>query len=153
MLARAEALCKDRERLERLLDMGVELLRDALVLRETGEEKLLVDVQGAGPAPGVGRAVPAAAAAQGHGAVHRKPEPARAAGERAACGRESAHGAGELTPRQAGLRGRMSEQKRESLMTEETLDKTIKIAGVRFRENWKVYDFDATDIEVASATG
>lgn len=24
-----------------------------------------------------------------------------------------------------------------------------KIAGVRFRENWKVYDFDATDIEVA----
>jgi cell fate regulator YaaT (PSP1 superfamily) len=25
----------------------------------------------------------------------------------------------------------------------------IKIAGVRFRENWKVYDFDATDIEVA----
>ncbi len=28
-------------------------------------------------------------------------------------------------------------------------DKMIKIAGVRFRENWKVYDFDATDIEVA----
>ena len=25
----------------------------------------------------------------------------------------------------------------------------IKIAGVRFRENWKVYDFDATDIDVA----
>jgi cell fate regulator YaaT (PSP1 superfamily) len=25
----------------------------------------------------------------------------------------------------------------------------IKIAGVRFRENWKVYDFDATDTEVA----
>ncbi len=25
----------------------------------------------------------------------------------------------------------------------------IKIAGVRFRDNWKVYDFDATDIEVA----
>ncbi len=25
----------------------------------------------------------------------------------------------------------------------------IKIAGVRFRQNWKVYDFDATDIEVA----
>jgi len=28
-------------------------------------------------------------------------------------------------------------------------DKTKKIAGVRFRENWKVYDFDATDVEVA----
>ncbi len=28
-------------------------------------------------------------------------------------------------------------------------DKMIKIAGVRFRENWKVYDFDATDVEVA----
>ena len=25
----------------------------------------------------------------------------------------------------------------------------IKIAGVRFQENWKVYDFDATDIDVA----
>jgi cell fate regulator YaaT (PSP1 superfamily) len=25
----------------------------------------------------------------------------------------------------------------------------IKIAGVRFRENWKVYDFDASDVEVA----
>lgn len=28
-------------------------------------------------------------------------------------------------------------------------DKMIKIAGVRFRENWKVYDFDASDVEVA----
>jgi len=28
-------------------------------------------------------------------------------------------------------------------------ERIIKIAGVRFRENWKVYDFDATDIEVA----
>jgi cell fate regulator YaaT (PSP1 superfamily) len=28
-------------------------------------------------------------------------------------------------------------------------DKTKKIAGVRFRENWKVYDFDATDVEIA----
>lgn len=38
-------------------------------------------------------------------------------------------------------------------MTEEISDKpidnTLKIAGVRFRDNWKVYDFDATDIEVA----
>jgi cell fate regulator YaaT (PSP1 superfamily) len=33
-------------------------------------------------------------------------------------------------------------------MTEETLVKTIKLAGVRFRENWKVYDFDATDMEL-----
>jgi cell fate regulator YaaT (PSP1 superfamily) len=28
-------------------------------------------------------------------------------------------------------------------------DKTKKIAGVRFRENWKVYDFDATDVEIS----
>jgi cell fate regulator YaaT (PSP1 superfamily) len=28
-------------------------------------------------------------------------------------------------------------------------DNTKKIAGVRFRENWKVYDFDATDVEIA----
>ncbi len=29
------------------------------------------------------------------------------------------------------------------------MDKIIKTAGVRFRENWKVYDFDATDLELA----
>jgi cell fate regulator YaaT (PSP1 superfamily) len=35
-------------------------------------------------------------------------------------------------------------------MTEQTTDKSIrKIAGVRFRENWKVYDFDAAGIDVA----
>ncbi len=28
-------------------------------------------------------------------------------------------------------------------------DTMIRIAGVRFHENWKVYDFDATDIDVA----
>ena len=28
-------------------------------------------------------------------------------------------------------------------------DTTMKIAGVRFRENWRVYDFDATDIAVS----
>jgi cell fate regulator YaaT (PSP1 superfamily) len=28
-------------------------------------------------------------------------------------------------------------------------DMMIKIAGVRFRENWKVYDFDATGVELA----
>ncbi len=34
-------------------------------------------------------------------------------------------------------------------MAEETTDKFIKIAGVRFRENWKVYDFEASDIDLA----
>jgi cell fate regulator YaaT (PSP1 superfamily) len=28
-------------------------------------------------------------------------------------------------------------------------DSMIKLAGVRFRDNWKVYDFDATNVEVA----
>ena len=28
-------------------------------------------------------------------------------------------------------------------------DKMKKIAGVRFRENWKVYDFEATDVEIS----
>jgi cell fate regulator YaaT (PSP1 superfamily) len=28
-------------------------------------------------------------------------------------------------------------------------DNMKKIAGVRFRENWKVYDFDATDVEIS----
>jgi DNA polymerase-3 subunit delta' len=46
LLAQAEAFSKDRERLERLLEIGVERLRDALVLRETGEEKLLVHGRG-----------------------------------------------------------------------------------------------------------
>jgi len=41
-LARAEGLAKDRERFDRLLDIGVECLRDALVYRETGDERLLV---------------------------------------------------------------------------------------------------------------
>lgn len=41
-LARAEALAKDRDRFERLLDIGMEWLRDALVYRETQDEKLLV---------------------------------------------------------------------------------------------------------------
>ncbi len=42
VLARSEALSKERDRLERLLDTGVEWLRDALVFHETGDEKLLV---------------------------------------------------------------------------------------------------------------
>ncbi len=33
-------------------------------------------------------------------------------------------------------------------MTEQITDKIMKIAGVRFRENWKVYDFDASDVDV-----
>ena len=41
-LVLAETLAKDRERLERLIEIGVEWLRDALVYRETGEERLLV---------------------------------------------------------------------------------------------------------------
>jgi DNA polymerase-3 subunit delta' len=42
-LLSAEALGKDRERLERLLDIGIEWLRDAVVYRETNEERLLVN--------------------------------------------------------------------------------------------------------------
>ena len=45
-IAEAEALSKERERLERLLAIGVEWLRDALVYRATGEEKLLVHGEG-----------------------------------------------------------------------------------------------------------
>ena len=44
-LARAETYAKDRERLEQLLELGVEWLRDVLVYRETGEERLLVHGQ------------------------------------------------------------------------------------------------------------
>lgn len=41
-LALAEGLGKDRDRFDRLLDVGVERLRDALVFRETNDERLLV---------------------------------------------------------------------------------------------------------------
>jgi cell fate regulator YaaT (PSP1 superfamily) len=34
-------------------------------------------------------------------------------------------------------------------MQEQTNEKLMKIAGVRFRENWKVYDFDAAGLELA----
>ncbi len=47
VLALAEGLSKDRERFDRLLDIGVECLRDAMVFRETGDEQLLVQ-RGAG---------------------------------------------------------------------------------------------------------
>jgi DNA polymerase-3 subunit delta' len=46
VLAQAEVFSKDRGRLERLLDIGVEWLRDALVFRVTGDERLLVHGQG-----------------------------------------------------------------------------------------------------------
>ncbi len=46
VLAQAEMFSKDRDRLERLLDVGIEWLRDALVLRETDDERLLVYGQG-----------------------------------------------------------------------------------------------------------
>jgi DNA polymerase-3 subunit delta' len=42
-LLKAEAYGKDRERLERLLDIGIEWLRDAVVYGETNEERLLVN--------------------------------------------------------------------------------------------------------------
>jgi DNA polymerase-3 subunit delta' len=42
LLAQAEAYSKDRARFDRLLEIGVERLRDALVLRETNDERLLV---------------------------------------------------------------------------------------------------------------
>jgi DNA polymerase-3 subunit delta' len=45
-LALAETLAKDRERFERLIEIGVEWTRDALVYRETGEESLLVHAPG-----------------------------------------------------------------------------------------------------------
>jgi DNA polymerase III gamma/tau subunit len=47
VLALADGLAKDRERFDRLLHIGVECLRDALVYRETGDERLLVQA-GAG---------------------------------------------------------------------------------------------------------
>jgi DNA polymerase-3 subunit delta' len=45
VLVQAEALFRDRDRLDRLLDIGVEWLRDALVYHETGDERLLVHGQ------------------------------------------------------------------------------------------------------------
>lgn len=42
VLALAESYAKDRERFDRMLAIGAECLRDALVYRETGEDRLLV---------------------------------------------------------------------------------------------------------------
>lgn len=44
-IALAETLAKDRERLEQLIEIGIEWLRDALIYRETGDERLLVHAQ------------------------------------------------------------------------------------------------------------
>ncbi len=44
-LVLAETIAKDRERLERLIEIGVEELRDALVYRVTREERLLVHAE------------------------------------------------------------------------------------------------------------
>ena len=53
VLALAEAFGKDRDRLERLLAIGVEWIRDTLVFRMTGDEKLLVYGRGADQYRGV----------------------------------------------------------------------------------------------------
>lgn len=61
VLLLADAFAKERERFERLLDIGAERLRDMAVYAETGDERLLVYPQpgftGAGPGgKGAGRA-------------------------------------------------------------------------------------------------
>lgn len=43
LLSQAEGYGKDRDRLERLLDTGLEWIRDAVVYRETGDDRLLID--------------------------------------------------------------------------------------------------------------
>ena len=53
LVQQAEALAKDRERLDRMLDIGIERLRDLAVYHETGDERLMVyprpGVSGGGP--------------------------------------------------------------------------------------------------------
>ncbi len=56
VLALAEGIAKDRDGFDRLIAMGIERLRDALVLRQTGDERLVV-FGGAGS--GSGRSLPA----------------------------------------------------------------------------------------------
>jgi DNA polymerase III subunit delta' len=46
VLLHAETFSKDRDRFERLLDIGIEGLRDAMVSRVTGDSKLLTYAQG-----------------------------------------------------------------------------------------------------------
>jgi DNA polymerase-3 subunit delta' len=44
----AERYAKDREQFDRLLEIGVESIRDALIYRETGDERLLVQSRSSG---------------------------------------------------------------------------------------------------------
>jgi len=46
VLAQAEAVSRDRERLEQMISIGIEWLRDALVLKTSGDENLLVNSAG-----------------------------------------------------------------------------------------------------------
>jgi DNA polymerase-3 subunit delta' len=48
VLALADGIARDRDGFERILDLGVEWLRDLLVFRETGDERLLVFPAGVG---------------------------------------------------------------------------------------------------------
>ena len=43
VLSQAEAFAKDKDRLERMIGIGIEWLRDTLVLKESGDERLLVN--------------------------------------------------------------------------------------------------------------
>ncbi len=45
VLTQAETMSRDREGFERFLDIGIEWLRDVLVLHQTGDDKLLVHAQ------------------------------------------------------------------------------------------------------------
>ncbi len=51
-LSLAEGVAKDREGFERLIEIGIEWLRDRIVLAETGDERLLVAPAAAGSAAG-----------------------------------------------------------------------------------------------------
>jgi hypothetical protein len=57
LVQQAEALAKDRERFDRMLDIGIERLRDLAVYHETGDERLMVY-----PRPGVSDGGPEARA-------------------------------------------------------------------------------------------
>ncbi len=58
VLALAEGVAKDRDGFERLIEIGIELLRDRVVLEETGDERLLVFPGGVDrPSGGNARAV------------------------------------------------------------------------------------------------
>ena len=46
ILALAEGVAKDREGFDRILDIGIEWLRDRIIYQETGDEQLLVFAEG-----------------------------------------------------------------------------------------------------------